>query len=344
MTSVSVIIAAFNRPDSLRVLLCDLSRQELDGEVEVIVVDDGSEPSIGPEVGVAIPSGLSGTILRQANAGPGAARHYGIGASSGEIVVIIDDDMTIPPSFLAAHVAAHRQGATLVMGLIREPAGGQGRPLFDRFHLYSLDRFVTAYRAGTAELHGGRLCTGNVSVRRSAYLGVGGFDLSMRRCEDRDLGLRMEAAGERLAFAEEAWAQHCSDHADARAWLRRSSEWGAADVLIAAKHPRFDHASPWTFFRDIPRLVHPFALSAAFVPRLGAIGARVVYRVATVIDRLGREREALTVTTFAYALSYYGGVGRQSGTSKSVWRSYRVWRNSHAAGPAVGAIPLEVLP
>ena len=111
MTSVSVIIAAFNRPDSLGVLLRDLSRQELDGEVEVIVVDDGSEPSIGPEVGVAFPSGLSGTILRQANAGPGAARHYGIGASSGEIVVIIDDDMTIPSSFLAAHVAAPRPGA-----------------------------------------------------------------------------------------------------------------------------------------------------------------------------------------------------------------------------------------
>ena len=324
-TSVSVVIAAFNRPKSLQDLLDDLAKQDVcDGlsPLEVVVVDDGSVPSVGFEV----PQGLHCTLLRQENAGPGTARDLGIRASQGEVTVIVDDDMTIPREFIRSHLDAHRKGATVVLGLIRQPEAGGRRPLFDRFHHHSLDRFVEAHRSGRAEVSGGRLCTGNVSFRRAAYIAAGGFDLSMRRCEDRDLGIRFEAQGERLVFDEAAWSAHHSDHADVDAWLRRSREWGAADVRIAAKHPSLRSASPWAFFDDIPVIAHPAGVIAALAPGPARALAKGIYRVAGLIDRVGPERPAMLVATLAYAVAYYGGVGASLGGRGEVWRSYRAWK------------------
>ena len=337
--SVSVVIAAYQRPETLSALLRDLAAQDepCAAAFEVIVVDDGSDPPLNRESGVNIPAGLNVRLVRQANAGPGAARDLGIRSAGGAVIVVVDDDMHVPPSFVAAHLAAHHEGSTVVMGQIREPSTDRRQELFDRFHLFSLDRFVQAYRRGQATLHGGRLCTGNVSFGRQAYLDVGGFDLTLRRCEDRDLGLRLEAAGARLAFAEAAWAQHCSDHSDVAAWLRRSAEWGAADVLISAKHPALDHAGPWSFFREIPRPAHPVVRAGALAPKCARAAATGVYRIATFVDHFGREREALSLTSLAYALAYYGGVGRQSGSIRATWRSYRAWRSAGAASdPMVG--------
>ena len=321
------MIAAYNRPETLQDLIDDLAKQDLDvaakAALEVVVVDDGSTPPLA----VDVPADLRCAILRQANAGPGAARDLGIRAASGEVMVIVDDDMTVPADFIGAHLRAHEAGATVVLGLIREPEGSGRRPLFDRFHHHSLDRFVAAHRDGHATVHGGRMCTGNASFRRDAYMDVGGFDTSMRRCEDRDLGLRMEVRGERFVFEEEAWSSHRSDHADVQTWFRRSAEWGAADVTISAKLPDLPHASPWAFFADLPRLVHPMAIASAALPMAGRFTARGFYAIARLVDRTGKDRLTMMAVTMSYAMSYYAGVGTALKSRRSVWDSYRAWKH-----------------
>lgn len=323
---VSVVIATYNRLDSLLWLLHDLRTQKpFDGDFEVVVVDDGSARAVAPEL-LARSYPFRVEVLTQLNAGPAVARHRGIDSASGELIVIVDDDMVVPETFLAAHVDAHRAGADVVMGLIAGPEDCRSQSLFERFHQESLDRFVAAHRRGDLRLDGGRLCTGNVSFRRELYFRVGGFDRSLGRLEDRELGIRFEEHGATLVFNEEAWNEHRSDHEDVSTWHRRSRLYGELDVVIAHRHPGNADVGPWAFLPQLPKVIWPGAVVAAAVPVLGRSGAALAYRVGEQFDRRGQSAIALHATAAAYALDYFSGVGHGSGSPLGVARSLADWR------------------
>jgi glycosyltransferase involved in cell wall biosynthesis len=323
---VSVVVATYNRFDSLLWLLNDLRTQKpFDGDFEVIVVDDGSARAVEPELAVRdYPFPIQ--IFTQANAGPAAARHAGIEAGSGTLIVIVDDDMVLPETFLADHVSAHENGADVVMGHIRGPEDRSALSLFERFHQYSLDRFVAAYRSGELRLDGGRLCTGNVSFPRSRYFEVGGFDRSLGRLEDRELGIRFEAAGLSLVFSEAAWNEHRSDHEDAATWRRRSRLYGELDVVIAVRHPHNADVSPWAFLPQLPKPTWPFAVLAASIPAVGRLFAGLAYQSGVQLDRRGRQGIALQGAALSYFLDYFSGVGSALRSPRAVVSSVRQWR------------------
>ncbi len=330
---VSVVVATYNRLDSLLWLLHDLSNQKpFDGDFDVVVVDDGSARAVAPELDArSYPFAVA--VLTQGNGGPAIARHRGIEAACGDLIVIVDDDMVVPETFLAAHVAAHRAGADVVMGHIRGPEDRRGLSLFERFHQRSLDRFVAAHRRGELRLDGGRLCTGNVSFRRDLYVRVGGFDQSLGRLEDRELGIRFEEAGASLVFSEEAWNEHRSDHRDVATWRRRSRLYGELDVVISQRHPTNVDVSPWAFLPQLPKVTWPAGLVAASVPVLGRFGAAVAYSLGEFLDERGRGGVALHAASVAYALDYFSGVGHQLGSTVAVARSLSDWRRRARSRP-----------
>ena len=330
---VSVVVATYNRLDSLLWLLNDLRMQKpLDGDIEVVVVDDGSARSVDPELAVReYPFALR--VLTQANAGPAAARHAGIEASTGELIVVVDDDMVLPETFLAAHVEGHqRGGADVVMGHIKGPRDRSALSLFEQFHQKSLDRFVAAYRAGTLKLDGGRLCTGNVSFSRSRYFEVGGFDQTLGRLEDRELGIRFESAGLKFVFSEDAWNEHRSDHEDVATWRRRSRLYGELDVVISARYRFLPDVSPWALLPQLPRLAWPFVFLAACWPAVGRASAGISYTAGEQLRGRGRPAEALHGAAVCYALDYFSGVGTQLGSPAAVVSSLRSWRKLRSSG------------
>lgn len=121
----SVIIPTYNRPEQLRKVLYCLSRQSNCAIHEVIVCDDGSTMR------------LDGVLERFAEILPlkyehqedlgfraAAARNLGIRRATGDILILIDDDILCPDDFVAAHLAAHRQRrgtpkGRIVLGLRR---------------------------------------------------------------------------------------------------------------------------------------------------------------------------------------------------------------------------------
>lgn len=329
---VSVVVATYNRLDSLLWLLNDLRMQKpLDGDIEVVVVDDGSARSVDPELAAReYPFALR--VLTQANAGPAAARHAGIEASTGALIVVVDDDMVLPETFLAAHMEAHRGGADVVLGHIRGPRDCSALSLFEQFHQNSLDRFVTAYRAGTLRLDGGRLCTGNVSFPRSKYFEVGGFDQTLGRLEDRELGIRFESAGMKLAFSEDAWNEHRSDHEDVATWRRRSRQYGELDVVISARYRLLPDVSPWAFLPQLPRIAWPFAFLAACLPEVGRAAAAVSYAAGEQLENRGRTAAGLHGAAVCYAMDYFSGVGTRLGSPRAVVSSLRSWRGLRSSG------------
>lgn len=312
---VAVIIAVYNRAESLRVLLAQLAAQRIERSAfEVVVVDDGSTPPIGELVPTHdLPYTIR--LLRQENAGPAAARDRGIRASTAPLVISLDDDMRVGPDFVAAHLAAHADAPAprVVLGRLRAPASASLR-LFERYQLAQLDRLARRAATDPTVVRGGNVYSGNVSFTRALYEAVGGFDATLRLSEDAELGLRFERAGASIRFADDAWSEHWSDHTSLRGWIDRSIAYGRVDSRVAAKHPDDAGANPWRFLDDVNPISRPLLRLAVAWPALGRLLARLVLAVAQVLATIGGERLAVIATTLAYGLLYYVGVRDAAGS------------------------------
>jgi glycosyltransferase involved in cell wall biosynthesis len=316
---LSVVVSTFDRLELLQDLLDALGRQTLSPDrFEVIVVDDGSKVPVEPTLKQRRdPYRL--TVLTQKNSGAAAARHAGIMKAQGDVVVITDDDMLIPPEFLAEHQKAHEAGHTLVLGQISYDGSLVDKPLFERFHAQQLARFVRNYTQKPTEVRGVMVCTGNVSFRRADYLAVGGFDRTLERSEDRELGVRLQKAGARLYFAADAKTTNRSDHTDVSVWMRRNFQYGIYDSRIHKKHPDRLDANPWHFVFLVNPLSRGFLLMTVAAPPLGKALSRAAYRVAERIDGARTvfpplEKVAIAGATLSYGIEYFRGVREEAGT------------------------------
>lgn len=336
MFSVSVIISTFNRLPLLQELLDALGKQTLGTErFEVVVVDDGSREPVAPALSMRRDA-YKLTVLTQANAGAAAARHAGIMQATGEVVVITDDDMLVPPEFLAEHVAAHEAGNTVVLGQIAADQTVGEKPLFERFHAEQLARFVARFKDEPTAVRGVMVCTGNVSFRRDEYLAVGGFDKSLGRSEDRELGVRLQKAGARLYFAQKAVTTHRSDHTDLSVWMKRNYNYGVYDSRIHHKHPDRLDADPWHFLFLVNPLSRGLLLAAVAAPTVGKLLSQAAYKASEVVDR-GRalhpafERVAIAGATLTYGLEYFRGVREEAGSLGNALRDLgsHSWKALH---------------
>jgi glycosyltransferase involved in cell wall biosynthesis len=109
----SVVIPTHNRPLHLARALKSVAEQSVQ-DLEVIVVDDGSEPATDSSV----LGDLVGRVVRNPRAvGPGAARNRGAAAASGEFIAFLDDDDSWVASKLALTRTCLRQqpGLDVVM-------------------------------------------------------------------------------------------------------------------------------------------------------------------------------------------------------------------------------------
>lgn len=189
-------------------------------------------------------------------------------------------------------------------------------PLFERFHARLFDRWESR------RLRGNAVCTGNVSLRRSDYLAVGGFDLSFGRAEDMELGLRLEQAGVEVAFSEAAFTIHHSDHRDFSVWRKGAFTYGQYDVRIARKYPRLSYADPWRFFFGNAVSKRPFVMATLAFPGFGRWLTALVLRAALVADGMGLQRAGLVGTSLLWDLEYFRGVRAEVGGFTRMLRSY----------------------
>jgi O-antigen biosynthesis protein len=111
---VSINLATYDRPDDLRNCLRCLLTQETKREVEIVVVDNHPNSGLTPPV-VAEFSGVR--IVSELRQGLAYARNAGFVASTGEIVIATDDDVTIPSDWLEKILAPFcRQEVMIVTG------------------------------------------------------------------------------------------------------------------------------------------------------------------------------------------------------------------------------------
>ncbi|MCW1996341.1 glycosyltransferase involved in cell wall biosynthesis [Bradyrhizobium diazoefficiens] len=191
-TSVSVVIPAKNVAAYVGETLASALAQ---GEVtEVIVVDDGSTDNT-----IAIVRAIRDPRLRLTtndSAGVSAARNLGARHASGEWLLFLDADDRLRPGAVAALLAAARGAprAVLVYGDYNT-IDSEGRQVGRRDLLKGRRKpsgdVLTRLAAGNFIVNGGIAL-----ARAEAFRAIGGFDTSLRYCEDWHCWCRLAAIGE----------------------------------------------------------------------------------------------------------------------------------------------------
>jgi GT2 family glycosyltransferase len=109
---VSINLATLDRPDDLRNCLRCLVDQKTEREVEIIVVDNHPESGLTPPVVAEFP-GVR--LISEPRKGLAYARNAGFIASTGEIVIATDDDVTLPEDWLEKIVAPFARADVMIV-------------------------------------------------------------------------------------------------------------------------------------------------------------------------------------------------------------------------------------
>jgi hypothetical protein len=168
------------------------------------------------------------------------ARNAALAASDREVVIFLDDDALVPPTWAAAHLAGYRPGTGI--GAIGGPVGLVWPAARPDWIVDELTQWYSALdlgdQAGPYPTEHGPYGT-NMSVWRAAALGVGGFDAQFGRRgrrllsgEERELSRRLKLAGWRLCYEPTAAVvqQVLPERINRRWLLRRAWAQGISDA------------------------------------------------------------------------------------------------------------------
>jgi glycosyltransferase involved in cell wall biosynthesis len=217
--TVSVVIPVHN--DGAYLSQCVVAL--LDGSVcpaEIVVVDDGSEP---PVDAACLPGGCR--LLRRQHEGSYAARNAGVESARGDVIVFVDSDCLAHSDAVERMISALERDPELaaVFGAYDDAPGS--RDFVSQFR-----NLLHAYTHARAREQAATFWTGCSAVRRSVFIGHGGFALDRKKLRDVELGLRMARAGRKIRL-------------DAHVKVRHMKRW-RLDRMV--RTDVFDRAANWT--------------------------------------------------------------------------------------------------
>lgn len=193
--TVSVIIPAYNCAEYLGAALASVVAQDYPA-IEVIVVDDGSTDGTGD---TAAAFGAKVRLIRQANAGPAAARNRALAIASGQYIAFLDGDDVWLPGKLAAQMRyfATQPDTPVVYGRWARwyPNEGEYPPASAFVDAQPADAIDRIDAEASGSIYTGMLLDSMVHsitavAHRRVFDRLGGFDEQLRTGEDYDFWLR----------------------------------------------------------------------------------------------------------------------------------------------------------
>lgn len=232
---VSVIVRTKDRPRLLSRALDDILAQDF-VDWEAVIVNDGGEDTVVDKLLRAHPGfGDRVRVLHHAaSLGMETASNRGMAETTGEFVVVHDDDDTWATDFLSAAVGwldEHPDALAVSMGteIVRERLESDGIVELGREPFGPPHDIVTAYDL----LLSNRFVPISVLIRRAALESLGGFDETLPVVGDWELNLRLALHGE-VGYVAEPIRAFWHQRPDAQGDLSNSVH-GAKEL-----HHRYD--------------------------------------------------------------------------------------------------------
>ena len=191
--NISVIIPTYNRAPFLQKAI-DSVLEQSHRQVELIVVDDGSDDNTG-ELIQQYRAGI--VYIRQENRGPAAARNRGIEKASHDMLAFLDSDDRFAHRKLEIQLAAMNRIPSCLISHTEEIWYRRGRILSQK----------KKHRKNSGDIFSQslNLCAvgmSTVMARREIFAKYGLFDEEYPCCEDYEFWLRVSAV-ERFMLVEE---------------------------------------------------------------------------------------------------------------------------------------------
>lgn len=240
--ALSAVIPTRNRPDALRRLLDSIRDQDLDRKTfEVLVVDDGSQSEAAratQAMAQAVEYPFALAVYLQEPAGPARARNRMVHQSRGEIVLFLNDDVTLNARHFSVHRTLHRERPeqqVAVRGTTIWETGAHPSAIMRLLArtAFRVDPLLPPEKEPRPYFH-----TCDVSLKRAVLI-AHPFDVefSGASMEDTELACRLyKTLGLRLILTPEAVSLH-HHRCGARELIRRACVNGSNAALLLRKHP-----------------------------------------------------------------------------------------------------------
>lgn len=234
------MIPTYGRRDSLVRLVTQLLKQDTRNfTYEVILVDDGSPEPVEQVLQGLLPTAMIPLrCIRKANGGPASARNFGAGCAAGSLLVFIDDDMSVRPDFLLAHVETQRAHGPALVNCYFDWEVSASPPAFLHWYSARIDAWNAARRRQLTQVSPDvfaipsiNATTANLSVPKELFQTAGGFDSGYPfGCEDQDFALRLEFAACPAFMTTKSVAVHIETHNSLKKVCARQAR-GSADTV-----------------------------------------------------------------------------------------------------------------
>ncbi|MFA9478205.1 glycosyltransferase family 2 protein [Phycisphaerales bacterium AB-hyl4] len=309
LPTLSVVIPTRNRAEMLSQVIERVLADN--ATTELIIVDDGSTDDTAATVERWREQDPRVRLVAGPCKGGNQARDAGAVQASGEVILMLDDDVFPSTGMITGHAEAHhRLKEVLVFGYmpVSQKLLSQGfAPAVEAYN----DTYETVCD-GWRKQHKpvlANLWMGNVSIRRTDWerVSIAAKVLPRtapvwRRREDQEFGFRCWAAGLKGVFMPELHGEHHYTRS-LDAWIRNEHDSGVSNIALSRYYPQYmGHQTPSTpiqhmnvVLRGVIKLlacqaVYPVAISVLAqlsqqfaslrMPRLGGNMAKLATRVA----------------------------------------------------------------
>jgi glycosyltransferase involved in cell wall biosynthesis len=169
---VSVVIPVYNEQRYLQRCIDSLLKQSY-RPFEIVFVDDGSKDRTPELLKENAAKHKNIRFYRQKNAGPGAARNRGVKMANGEIIVLVDADMTFDRTYIDVLTKPIRDGKTHGTTHTKEICANKENLWARSWSINRINPDVIAHGCGVYR-----------AIARKTFLDAGGFDPSKGYFDD----------------------------------------------------------------------------------------------------------------------------------------------------------------
>lgn len=227
-TAVSVVIPMYNAERHIRKVIEAILAQDYQGNIEVIVINDGSRDR-SLDIIRELENKDKIKIIDQSNQGAVAATNNGFKAAQHDIICSIDSDVVLHKDWLRKVMEEFCDPLVgAVQGYYKTP---KNVSFWARMMGYDVEKRYDDIK-GKYVTH---VCTGNTAYRKEALKKAGLFDPFFEYGYDNDMSYRLQKTGYKLVFKKDA----CCDHywkSDMKGYIRQQYKSAYGRMQLIQKH------------------------------------------------------------------------------------------------------------